>query len=203
MRGTLGWKSAPALSPAIGSTPSPGSFDLVVANPPYLTTAEIGRISREVRRHDPLVALDGGADGLKAYRRIAARAGEVLDPAARSSEIGATQADAVIALLRAAGLAIDAEARPMARSRGPAARCFGLCLRREAFVQLVARQKRSLENSDVRDRFASAEGTSRSVDVNKARGRLQTATRAEPLESRLKGGVPLGTFRRRSTAHLS
>jgi release factor glutamine methyltransferase len=87
-----------------------GHFDLVVANPPYLTTAEIGQLSREVRRHDPLVALDGGADGLKAYRRIAARAGEVLRPGgAILLEIGPTQADAVIALLRAAGLAVDAK----------------------------------------------------------------------------------------------
>jgi release factor glutamine methyltransferase len=87
-----------------------GHFDLVVANPPYLTTAEIGQLSREVRRHDPLVALDGGADGLKAYRRIAARAGKVLRPGgAILLEIGPTQADAVIALLRAAGLAVDAK----------------------------------------------------------------------------------------------
>jgi release factor glutamine methyltransferase len=87
-----------------------GRFDLVVANPPYLTTAEIGQLSREVRRYDPLVALDGGADGLNAYRRIAARAGDVLRPGgAILLEIGATQADAVIALLRAGGLAVDAE----------------------------------------------------------------------------------------------
>jgi release factor glutamine methyltransferase len=85
-------------------------FDLVVANPPYLTTAEIGQLPREVGRHDPLVALDGGPDGLKAYRRIAARAGEVLQPGgAILLEIGPTQADAVIALLRAAGLTADAK----------------------------------------------------------------------------------------------
>jgi release factor glutamine methyltransferase len=85
-------------------------FDLVVANPPYLTTAEIGQLPREVGRHDPLVALDGGPDGLKAYRRIAARAGEVLQPGgAILLEIGPTQADAVIALLRAAGLTVDAK----------------------------------------------------------------------------------------------
>jgi release factor glutamine methyltransferase len=90
--------------------PVAGRFDLIVANPPYLATAEIGRLPREVAAYDPRLALDGGADGLNAYRRIVARAAEVLKPGgAIVLEIGSTQSDAVFALLAAAGLGIDAE----------------------------------------------------------------------------------------------
>ena len=49
-------------------------FDLIVSNPPYIATAAIEGLAREVREHDPLLALDGGADGLDAYRAIAAAA---------------------------------------------------------------------------------------------------------------------------------
>jgi release factor glutamine methyltransferase len=91
--------------------PVVGRFDLIVANPPYVATAEIGRLPREVAAHDPRLALDGGADGLDAYRRIAARAAEVLKPGgAILLEIGSTQSGAVFALLAAAGLSIDAQA---------------------------------------------------------------------------------------------
>jgi release factor glutamine methyltransferase len=48
-----------------------GVFDLVVSNPPYLRTGEISSLAPEVRRHDPIKALDGGPDGLDAYREIA------------------------------------------------------------------------------------------------------------------------------------
>ena len=51
-----------------------GPFDLVVSNPPYIATGEIAALAREVRDHDPRLALDGGADGLAAYRAIAADA---------------------------------------------------------------------------------------------------------------------------------
>ncbi|TPW28644.1 peptide chain release factor N(5)-glutamine methyltransferase [Pararhizobium mangrovi] len=46
-------------------------FDLVVSNPPYIASSAIGGLLREVREHDPRAALDGGADGLDAYRRLA------------------------------------------------------------------------------------------------------------------------------------
>ena len=50
------------------------TFDLIIANPPYVPTAEIAALMPEVRDHDPRVALDGGPDGLEFYRRLAATA---------------------------------------------------------------------------------------------------------------------------------
>lgn len=78
-------------------------FDLVVSNPPYIPSAEIPTLSPEVRR-EPVLALDGGADGLAAYRRIVAEAARVLEPdGALLCEIGAGQAAAVADLFAAAG----------------------------------------------------------------------------------------------------
>jgi release factor glutamine methyltransferase len=85
-------------------------FDLILANPPYLASGEIALLAREVAAYDPRLALDGGPDGLDAYRRIAARAGEALAQGGRLLvEIGATQAGAVAEILRGAGLKVDAE----------------------------------------------------------------------------------------------
>ncbi len=49
-----------------------GPFDLIVSNPPYIRSADIESLEPEVRDFDPVLALDGGADGLAAYRAIAA-----------------------------------------------------------------------------------------------------------------------------------
>ncbi|MEA2872041.1 MAG: release factor glutamine methyltransferase [Hyphomicrobiales bacterium] len=84
-----------------------GPFDLVVSNPPYVASAEIAALAREVRDHDPCQALDGGADGLAAYRAIAADAPRLLGPAGHLVvEIGAGQQRQVSELFAAAGLAI-------------------------------------------------------------------------------------------------
>jgi release factor glutamine methyltransferase len=82
-----------------------GRFDLVVANPPYVATAEIAALAPEVAGFDPPAALDGGADGLDAYRAIAPALPDLLAEGGRAVlEIGAKQADAVEDLLAAAGL---------------------------------------------------------------------------------------------------
>lgn len=78
-----------------------GAFDLVVSNPPYVRTGDIPGLSAEVRQYDPLAALDGGADGLDIYHRIAGDLGRVL----RGwiiLEVGMGQADAVAQLLQQA-----------------------------------------------------------------------------------------------------
>ena len=86
-----------------------GPFDLVVSNPPYVASADIATLAREVREHDPLHALDGGADGLAAYRAIAGDAQRLLQPnGTLVVEIGAGQERPVAELFDAAGLAIVA-----------------------------------------------------------------------------------------------
>lgn len=76
------------------------TFDVVVSNPPYIATHEIKTLAREVRAHDPRRALDGGLDGLNAYRAIARRAPELVrDGGHLVVEIGAGQAVDVVAIL--------------------------------------------------------------------------------------------------------
>lgn len=65
------------------AVPVGSRFDLIIGNPPYIATAEIGELEPEVREHDPRGALDGGVDGLDFYRRMAAEAGQWLKPEAR------------------------------------------------------------------------------------------------------------------------
>jgi release factor glutamine methyltransferase len=80
------------------------SFDLVVANPPYIRADEMPTLDPEVRDHDPPLALVGGADGLDAYRILADQVLTVLRPGGLFLlEIGHDQARAVEALMRAAG----------------------------------------------------------------------------------------------------
>ena len=82
-----------------------GRFDLIVSNPPYIAAAEMAGLSPEVLGHEPHLALTDGADGLTAYRAIAAQAPAHLAPGGRLMvEIGPTQGAAVAALFAAAGL---------------------------------------------------------------------------------------------------
>lgn len=55
-------------------------FHLIVANPPYIPSAQIAALDRSVREYEPMTALDGGADGLSIHRRIWASAGDRLEP---------------------------------------------------------------------------------------------------------------------------
>ncbi|MET0874273.1 MAG: peptide chain release factor N(5)-glutamine methyltransferase [Pseudolabrys sp.] len=82
-----------------------GPFDLIVSNPPYIAHDEIETLAPEVRDYDPQVALDGGQDGLDAYRSIAGDAKRILAPGGRLFvELGAGQDEQVRALFTKAGL---------------------------------------------------------------------------------------------------
>jgi release factor glutamine methyltransferase len=81
-----------------------GRVDIVTSNPPYIRSADIAGLEVEVRDHDPLLALDGGADGLGAYRKIIGGLNRILNPqGAVFLEIGADQANDVSGLLESAG----------------------------------------------------------------------------------------------------
>jgi release factor glutamine methyltransferase len=89
-----------------------GPFDLVVSNPPYISSKEIPTLGPEVRNHDPRIALDGGEDGLAAYRAIADDALRLLTSRGRLvTELGQGQAEPVSAIMRAAGLTIETPIR--------------------------------------------------------------------------------------------
>jgi release factor glutamine methyltransferase len=82
-----------------------GPFDLVVSNPPYIEAGDIGGLMPEVARFEPPLALDGGTDGLAAYRAIATSLNGLLAPGGTLLfEVGAGQATAVADLLEVAGL---------------------------------------------------------------------------------------------------
>jgi release factor glutamine methyltransferase len=86
-------------------TPLNASFDLVVSNPPYIPTRDIASLAPEVRDHDPRGALDGGADGLDAYRAIARHAPDLLrDNGVLIVEFGIGQAAEVAAVMTAGGV---------------------------------------------------------------------------------------------------
>lgn len=81
-----------------------GKFHVIVSNPPYIATREIGSLDSEVREHDPLAALDGGADGLDAYRAIAGGAGShLVDDGVVAVEIGIGQEADVEAIFTGCG----------------------------------------------------------------------------------------------------
>ena len=83
-----------------------GRFDLIVSNPPYIPLADIAGLAPDVREFDPLRALDGGPDGLEAYRRIAGGAVGHLTPSGKVVlEIGAGQENAVNELFTRQGFA--------------------------------------------------------------------------------------------------
>jgi len=84
-----------------------GQFDLVVSNPPYIARGEIASLAPEVRDYDPMMALDGGDDGLTAYRSISADAKRILAQGGRLFvEMGAGQEPAVRELFTNAGLEV-------------------------------------------------------------------------------------------------
>lgn len=83
-----------------------GTFDLIVSNPPYIRTADIDGLTAEVKKYDPLAALDGGADGLDAYRVLIPQAAGLLAPGAPLVvEAGEGQSTDIRDLMTSAGLA--------------------------------------------------------------------------------------------------
>jgi release factor glutamine methyltransferase len=89
-------------------------FDLIVANPPYIRRDDIAGLAPEVRDFDPLLALDGGPDGLDAYRALAPDLERLLDPGGCAVlEVGQGQAAAVSRILEAAGLRPAGSARDL------------------------------------------------------------------------------------------
>jgi release factor glutamine methyltransferase len=87
-----------------GAGLAPRSYDVVVSNPPYIETDVLAGLAPEVRDHEPALALDGGKDGLDAYRDIAAQLATVLVPGGLFAfEIGYDQALLVTDLLERAG----------------------------------------------------------------------------------------------------
>ena len=86
-----------------------GRFDLIMSNPPYIETGDIPGLMPEVARHEPRLALDGGSDGLDAYRTILERLPALLVPGGRAFlELGAGQAAAVGTLAEQAGMRVEA-----------------------------------------------------------------------------------------------
>ena len=82
-----------------------GRYDIIISNPPYIPSADIGGLEPEVSRYEPILALDGGTDGLEFYRRLARDIDRVLAPGGLAAlEVGAGQAAEVAALLKSSGL---------------------------------------------------------------------------------------------------
>jgi release factor glutamine methyltransferase len=89
-----------------------GTFDLIVSNPPYIRSGEINDLAGEVRDHDPLGALDGGSDGLDAYRALIPQAVRLLAPGGGLAlEVGHDQGADVEQLMAAAGLTLPGPPR--------------------------------------------------------------------------------------------
>ncbi len=88
-----------------GAALAAGRFDLVLSNPPYIQTGAIPDLAPEVSRHEPRSALDGGADGLGAYRALLPEVRRLLAPGGRAVvELGQGQRRAVEALAGESGL---------------------------------------------------------------------------------------------------
>jgi release factor glutamine methyltransferase len=81
------------------------AFDIVISNPPYIPAGEIAGLQPEVAAFEPRLALDGGADGLEAYRRLMPAAARLLTAGGLAAfEVGHGQADSVISIGQSAGL---------------------------------------------------------------------------------------------------
>jgi len=95
--------------------PISGAFDVIISNPPYIASAALADLPREVALYDPRCALDGGPDGLACYRSLAADIRRLMGPRSLFvCEVGLSQGSAVEAILRANGLSIERCERDLA-----------------------------------------------------------------------------------------
>ena len=109
---TLGFAARAAVLVGHWGEALTGGFDLVVSNPPYIPSTDIAALQREVRAHDPRLALDGGPQGLDAYRALAvALPGLLVAGGYAVLELGIGQERQVAGLLAAAGLSVESPAR--------------------------------------------------------------------------------------------
>jgi release factor glutamine methyltransferase len=86
-----------------------GRFDLIISNPPYIRASDIPALMPDVRLHDPMIALDGGSDGMDAYRAILRAAADHLNNGASVVlEIGEGQMDSVAGIANGFGFEMSA-----------------------------------------------------------------------------------------------
>jgi release factor glutamine methyltransferase len=105
--GALGLAARAAFVVGSWATGIVGTFDVIVANPPYIPSGTIAGLAPEVANHDPHDALDGGPDGLDSYRALAPETARLLrKDGIAAFELGAGQARPVAALMQRAGLAV-------------------------------------------------------------------------------------------------
>lgn len=90
-------------------------FDIIVSNPPYIPSAEIAGLEADVRVFEPMLALDGGEDGLDCYRTLAMQIpSRMVDEAVALLEVGAGQAQDVAEIMKRSGLAVLEIAKDLA-----------------------------------------------------------------------------------------
>ena len=112
----LGLSARAAIAVADWSAALCGTFDVVVANPPYIPEADLAGLAPEVACFEPRTALVAGADGLDDYRRIARALPDLLAPGGLVGlEVGSGQAGAVADLLSAQGLVVSGTIRDLAK----------------------------------------------------------------------------------------
>jgi len=155
-----------------------GRFDLILANPPYIASGDIGGLAKEVAAYDPPAALDGGPDGLAAYRAIAARAAEFLSPGGHLLvEIGATQAGAVSKLFEASGLIVEEDSVLFDLAAHP--RCVRAGSPSNGATEGRKPGKIGLENHDVQGRFEPGNDEYSACVMEKSGAAGCMATRAD------------------------